>query len=105
MRGRRNRVNTGFGGWSNVPVFVLLLGERETTTAGAEHDAESTSLFERHVVWREVRVFDRFARGCERERNCARHVFAIFRIELGLPIEGRNFGGDLNRKIGRVERL
>src|SRR5689334_5549857 len=105
MRRRRNRVNTRFGRWSNVPVFVLLLGERETAAASAEPDAESASLFQRHIVWRETGVFDCFACGGERQRHGARHVFAIFRVELCFPIEGRNFGGDLDRETGRIESL
>src|SRR5690242_4495402 len=105
MRRRRNRVNARFGRWSNVPIFVLLLGERETAATGAEYDTESASLFERHVVRREACIFNSFTRGGERQRHRTRDVFAIFWVELCFPIEGRNFRGDLDRKTGRVESL
>src|SRR5688500_14947071 len=50
-------------------------------------------------------VGKRFTRRGESKRNRARYVFAIFWIELGFPVEGRNLSGDLNRKTRGVEGL
>src|SRR6185369_2403049 len=103
VRRRRNRVDARFVHWANVPVFVLLFSECETAAAGSEFYTESAAFRQREIVRKDASVFECFTRGRERERHGSRHVFAIFWIELRLPIEGRNFSSDLNWKTRRIE--
>src|SRR5215510_3682540 len=105
MRRRWDRVHAGLVGWTNVPIFVLLFCESETAAARSEFDSESTALVQREIVRKKFRVFERFARSSECERNRAWNVFAIFGIELRLPIERRDLGGNLDRKGGWIKSL
>jgi len=45
-----------------------------------------------------TRIFERFACGGKCERDCARDVPSILRVELRLPVEATHFGGDLYRR-------
>jgi hypothetical protein len=64
-----------------------LFGKRETAAACAELDTERTPLVKRQIIGEESRIFQCLACGCEREWDRARNVFAIFWIELRLPVE------------------
>jgi hypothetical protein len=89
----------------DIPVFILPFGEGQPAAARAELDADFAALVESEIGGMNSRVAERLARGGERERNGARNVLAVFRIELGLPVEIPNLCGYLDGRIRNVEAL
>ena len=77
---RWNSVDACFVGWTNVPVFVLLLGEREASATGSELHTDGSAFIKREIFRKKLRIFKRLASGSERERYSQRHVFQIFLI-------------------------
>ena len=98
-----NGVDTRLVGWPNIPILVLLFSEREAAATCSEFDSDASAFIEREIVGKDFGIFQRFTCSCERERDSARNVFAIFRIDLSLPVEVGNFGGNLDGRIGRIK--
>src|SRR5688500_4427857 len=106
MRGRRDGVDArGAGRIGKVEVSVLRLGEGQSAAARAEHDAEAASLFRGEVGGLEARVVYGLARRGERERDGARDVAAVFRLQLGLPVEAGHLPCDADGRAADVEAL
>ena len=63
------------------------------------------ALFGREVGRVEPRVGERLACGGERERDGARDVPTVFRLQLALPVETAHLGGDPDGRVRRVETL
>src|SRR5205085_9149082 len=62
-------------------------------------------FFKSEVGRLELRVVHRFARGGQCERDGARDVAAVFRLQLTLPVEVPNLPGDAYGRAGHVEAL
>src|SRR6266566_4548412 len=86
-----------------IPDCVMLLHERQPATTSAHHDTNLSLFFKRKIIGSNSCILKRFTRGGQRQRHGARHVLAIFGIELSFPIKVENLGGDLHRRIGNVE--
>src|SRR2546421_8266036 len=88
-----------------VPNRVVIFHEWQTAAARAEFNPNSLTLFDRQIVSRDPRIRESFARCCQGERHCARHMLAILCRELSFPIKALNLSRDLDRRIRNVERL
>src|SRR6185295_7451222 len=69
------------------------------------HYAHRAALFERKIVRRKCCITHGFAGSGQREWYCSRNVLAIFRIELGFPVEVANFSGDFYRRFRNIVGL
>src|SRR5688572_19382246 len=92
---RRNSINTCLVDWTNEPIGILLFGKSESTTAGSQHHANRTSLFQRERVSLQIRIVQGFACGSQSQRYGARNMLSVLRIKLGFPIEVLHLRGNL----------
>src|SRR5512145_1820862 len=95
MRRCRDRVNTGFSVWANIPVFVLLFSKSQPPASRTKFNTDTSTFLQRQVFWKDSCIFQCFTGSSQSKRHCAWYVSAIFGAYLCFPIKVGNFSGDL----------
>ena len=79
-------------------MFILPLGEFETSAPTADHDTDSPSLIESQDLRIHLRIRECLPCSGNRERSRARNVRPFLGVKVFERIWTSNFAGDLNCK-------